>query len=160
MVKEKKVVKVGVSEPVVASVIKPEIKVKEAPTSDMWELYNQLGNRLEEEDIVVNGSVPPFVEIGTNFVDNCEAMIVANIGPHYSPYVFVARVTCIVAKGQETGLRLEILKNAVRATLKEPFRVRKYVINAVVTNEGDERVIGARKSELTISMSATKLRRR
>lgn len=133
---------------------------KKAPSSDMWALYNLLGERLEKEGIIVNGSVPPFVEMGANFVDNCMARINAQVGPTASPYNFVARVTCIVPKGQSTGLRLEILKNVVRAALKEPFRVRDYEISALVTNEGDERMIGVRKSELTINLSATKLKRR
>ncbi len=133
--------------------------IEDKPSSDMWALYNLVGNRLEEEGIVVNGS-PPEVEIQNNFVDNCMAMIpqTTGEGPAYSPFNFTARITCVVAKGYETGTRLEILKDAVRAAFsKEPLVLRNFKISPVVVGEKDTRDVGVRKSELTVVMKAEKI---
>lgn len=163
MTKEKK------KEPIEMNVMKEPvvelIKIKDAPppkfTGDVGVLCNALAARLKDEDISIN-SAPPTVQIGNNFVKNKSAMIVANVGPSNAPFNITAYVTCVVPKGNQTGLRLEILKNAVRAALSEPLQIGTVTVSAFVTNEADARAIGIRMSELTITMSArqTKLRRR
>jgi hypothetical protein len=138
------------------------IKLKE-PASDMWAIYELVGQRLIDEGIMVNSDTLPEVEIGKNFVDNCMAMIPQNTGgpPEYAPFNFTARMTCIVAKGYETGTRLEILKNAVRAAfMKGPLVLRNFNISPTVVGEADTREVGVRKSELTVVMKVEKINKK
>jgi hypothetical protein len=133
---------------------------EEAPESDMWAIYNLIGERLIDEGILVNSDALPEVEIQDNFVDDCTAMIPQNTGgpPEYAPFNFTARMTCVVAKGYETGTRLEILKNTVRAALaKGPLTLRSYTITPTVVGENDTREVGVRKSELTVVMKVEKI---
>jgi hypothetical protein len=160
--KKKEPIKIDVTHEPVVELIK--VKKEASPpkiAGDVGALCNALTARLKDEDISVN-SAPPTVQIGDNFVKNKSAMIVANVGPSAAPFNITAYVNCVVPKGNQTGLRLEILKNAVRAALKEPLQIGPVTVRALVTNEADSRAIGIRMSELTITMSArqTKLHRR
>jgi hypothetical protein len=147
---------------------KPEVKVKAKarvkdpePKSDMWAVYHLINDRLEAEDITVNGRLPN-VELGKDFVNDDMAMIPMFVGepPLFQPFTFTVRMTCVVAKGYETKTRLEILKNSVRAALKEPFVLGNIELTAAIIKEADSREVGVRKSALTISVKAEKISKR
>jgi hypothetical protein len=130
------------------------------PASDMWAIYELVGQRLIDEGIMVNSDTLPEVEIQSNFVDDCMAMIpqITGAPPEYAPFNFTARMTCVVAKGYETGTRLEILKNAVRAAfMREPLVIKSYTVSPIVVGEKDTREVGVRKSELTVVMKVEKI---
>jgi hypothetical protein len=137
--------------------LKPQNKAA-AKQSDMWTVYNAVLDRFDAEGVAVNSDTDPNrVEIGCDFVDDCSAMIPARTGtpPEYAPFNFTARVTCVAAKGNETGLRLDILKNTVRAALmNEPLDLETYRVSVYVTDEQDSVVVGFRKSVLTLIMKA------
>ena len=116
--------------------------------SDMWELYELVGERLMDEDVCVNADAPPEVEIQNNFVKDCMAMIPASVGlpPLRETYKFMARVTCVV-----------LLKDTVRAALmKEPFVIRGYTINTIVVDGANKRDTGVWTSELSLFMTVSK----
>ena len=120
-----------------------------APSSDMWTIYEAVSQRLIDNDILVNSDYPIRVEIQDDFVKDCKAMITT------VPYIFEAKIHCMVAKGDDTGLRLDLLKNVVRAALlKAPLDVEKLQISILVTREEDLRVTGFRKSVLSLLMTA------
>lgn len=127
--------------------------------SDMWELYELVGERLMDEDVCVNADAPPEVEIQNNFVKDCMAMIPASVGlpPLRETYKFMARVTCVVPKGNDTRLRMDLLKDTVRAALmKEPFVIRGYTINTIVVDGANKRDTGVWTSELSLFMTVSK----
>jgi hypothetical protein len=140
---------------------------EEAPKSDMWALYRVLKQRLEAEGISVNGPLTntPQVTIEKDFVKDCMAMIPVNmVGtlPEFAPFNVAARVTCIVAKGDNTGLRLDLLKQSVRAAvMQEPLDFGLlFKVNVVVTEEDDFREIGFRKSRLTLHLGVVRTKQK
>ena len=97
-----------------------------------------------------------------DFVDDCSAMIPPLVGdpPLFAPFTFTVRVTCVVPKGYETGVRLDILKDSVRAALtKEPLVLRNYSISSAIMSETDSREVGVRKSALVVGMKVEKLKK-
>lgn len=133
------------------------------PTSDMWAIYNLVGERLIDEGLFVNSDTLPSIEIQNNFVDDCMAMIPQGVGqpPEYPPFNFTARISCVVAKGYETGTRLEILKDAVRAAfMRGPFTFGLLTVTPTIVGEKDTKEIGVRKSELTIIMKVEKINKK
>ena len=130
--------------------------IKEPYDSDMLEFRTLVGDRLKAEDVCVNDAK---VEIQNNFVDNCMAMIPESVGlpPLRETYKFMARVTCVVPKGNDTSLRMDILKDTVRAAImKEPFVIRGYTINTIVVDGENKRDIGVWTSELSLFMTVSK----
>jgi hypothetical protein len=129
-----------------------------AKQSDMWTVYNAVLERFDAEEIAVNSDNDPNrVEIEEDFVKDCSAMISERMGtpPEYAPYNFEAKVTCVVVKGNDTGLRLDLLKQAVRnALMKEPLDFGTFQVSTVVTDEADSKVIGFRQSVITLNMQA------
>lgn len=117
-----KVEKVFMPEVKTESEEKPKAQKEQSPTpieNDMTAIRDELVARLAEEDVKVNSHALPTVIIGDDYVQDLSAMIPPNIGPSFAPHNFMARVTCVVEKGQNTGLRLELLKKAVRASLQQ-----------------------------------------
>ena len=135
------------------------VEVKTEPVSydsDMLEFRALVSKRFKAEDVCVNDAK---VKIQNNFVKDCMAMIPASVGlpPLRETYKFMARVTCVVPKGNETSLRMDILKDTVRAAImKEPFAIRGYKINAIVVDGENKRDIGVWTSELSLFMTVSK----
>ena len=159
MVAKKKVVKEKVKEVSWSGFAPERVEVEptepKAPSSDMWTIYEAVGQRLIENDILVNADFPIRVEIQNDFVNDCKAMITT------VPYVFEARIHCMVAKGEDTGLRLDLLKNVVRAALlKAPLEIGQLQISMLVSSEEDMRITGYRKSVLTLLMTAEKTKKK
>jgi len=142
---------------------KPKVKKEHLPTESkaapttFAELFMA---RLEENGIKVNSGTYPTVIIAEDFVKHYSTMLTPSPGPNYAPQNFTANITAVVAKGQNTGLRLTIFKNVIRNALKEPLTMRGYNVNALVAGENDSRDIGIRKSELLIVMTANTNKRR
>ena len=127
------------------------------PKSDMQNVYDKVIERFDAEDIAVNTKDMNRVEIGKDFVKDCSAMISERMStpPEYAPFNVEAKLTCVVVKGNDTGLRLDLLKQAVRnALMKEPLDFGTFLVSTVVTDEADSKVIGFRQSVMTLSMQA------
>ena len=119
------------------------------PMNDMEMLSDVVRKRLKAEGLRVNTDALPTVEIKQDFVDDCTAMIPPNGG------ILKVRVTCVIAKGYDTETRLILFKDSVRrALMNEPLRLRSYAIRSIVTREDDSRLVGVRKSVLTVQMKA------
>lgn len=125
-----------------AMVLDPKV-----PMSDMEMLSDVVRKRLKAEGLRVNTDALPTVEIKKDFVDDCTAMIPPNGG------ILKVRVTCVIAKGYDTETRLILYKDSVRrALMNEPLRLRNYAISSIVMREDDSRLVGVRKSVLTVQM--------
>lgn len=137
---------------------------KEAPPAreynDMRLVYEAVKARLVGADIAVNASSCPTIQMGEDFVKDCDErfpVTIERVPP--TPYVLHAWLRVIVQKGEYTDLRLDVLKNNLRTALKTPFKVGFYKATCYVIDEKDEKRVGVAVSDCELLLRIEKLGR-